>query len=253
MNLRAAALAALRYLVSLTLFVAVWWAAVRLLRLPPFLLAPPDAVLKTLTHEWPTYQAAAAITFGNMAVGAAVGIPLALLVGGVAALSRRLRWVTEPYFGLFQSFPKEALLPLLVVWLGFGNAPKMVSAGLLAFFPMAVITLNSLTDTRDDYLRLMESWKASRLQVFLHCRAPAALPALVAGLKVCLPLALIGAVLGEFLGGNGGLGYLINAAGGAARIDRLFAAVAVLALGGTLIVGAIDAIRLTVLRPFYQR
>lgn len=253
MTLRSAGLLALRYGVSLAVFVAFWWLAVVTLDLPPFLLAPPQAVARTLAAEWPAYAAAAKITFGNMAIGAAIGLPLAVLAGGAAAFSRRVRWVTEPYLGFFQSFPKEALLPLLVVWLGFGNAPKMVSAGMLAFFPMTVIVLNSLTDTRDDYLRLMQTWNASRLQTFLYCRAPAAVPSLVAGLKVCLPLALIGAVLGEFLGGNGGLGYTIAAAGGAARVDRLFAAVVVLAIGGTLLVGAVDILRLTVLRPFYQR
>lgn len=159
----------------------------------------------------------------------------------------------EPYLGLFQSFPRESLLPLFIVWLGFGSGPKILSSALLAFFPMAAITLSSLSDTRDDYIRLMQTWNASRLQTYLFCRAPAAVPAVVGGLKVCLPLALIGAVLGEFLGGNGGLGYLIVSSGSAFRTDRVFGAIAVLAAGGVSIVGLVDVLRISLLRPFYQR
>jgi NitT/TauT family transport system permease protein len=178
---------------------------------------------------------------------------LGFLLGALTAYSRRVRWIVEPYLTVFQSFPREAFFPLLVVWLGFGHFPKIVNAGLLSFFPMAVVTLSGLSDTRDEYIRLLESWNASRLEQFIFCRLPAAVPSLLGGLRVALPLALIGAVLGEFLGGNDGLGYIIISSGSAFRVDRTFAAIVVLAAGGMIIVALVDAIRFLALRRFYQR
>jgi NitT/TauT family transport system permease protein len=130
--------------------------------------------------------------------------------------------------------------------------PKVVNAILLSSLPMAVIMLNSLTDTRDEYLKLMESWRSSRIESFFLCRLPAAVPQIVGGVRVAMPLALIGAVLGEFLGGSGGLGYVIVSSGSAFRVDRIFAAITVLAIGGTLIVASIDLFRFSFLKRFYQ-
>jgi NitT/TauT family transport system permease protein len=243
----------LRYVVSFGLLILAWHAAVAGFQIPPYLLPEPRVVLETLQAEWPSFIQAAQVTFFNMLVGGAAGISLGFLLGALTAYSRKVRWIVEPYLTVFQSFPREAFFPLLVVWLGFGHFPKIVNAGLLSFFPMAVVTLNGLSDTRDDYIRLLESWNASRLEQFIFCRLPAAVPSLLGGLRVALPLALIGAVLGEFLGGNDGLGYIIISSGSAFRVDRTFAAIVVLAAGGMILVALVDAIRFLALRRFYQR
>lgn len=253
MNYSSFALTVFRYGISLALLALLWAVAVYALDIPDYLLPKPYVVMETLFTEWPAFADAALLTFGNMAAGGAIGISLGLLLGCAAAYSQGLRWIVEPYLSIFQSFPRESLLPLFIVWLGFGAGPKILSSALLSFFPMAAITLNSLRDTRDEYVSLMETWNASRIQIYLFCRVPAAIPALVGGLKVCLPLALIGAVLGEFLGGNGGLGYLIMSSGSAFRTDRAFAAIILLAAGGLTIIGGIDAFRFLLLRPFYQK
>lgn len=244
---------AARYVTSLFILVAAWKAAIMVFQFEPYLLPDPMLVLDTLVKEGPFFAKAALYTFRNMLVGGAIGIGLGLLIGGVCAYSRSARWVVEPYLTVFQSFPREALFPLLIVWLGFGQAPKVVNAGLLAFFPMAIVALHSLSDTRDDYIKLLQSWNADRWQEFVFCRLPNAVPALVSGVKVALPLALIGAVLGEFLGGNEGLGYIIISSGSAFRVDRIFAAIMVLAAGGLSAISLVDAVRLSVLQNYYQR
>lgn len=253
MDPRATAQNALRYAVSLAVLVGVWTTVVRGFKIPSYLLPDPAAVFDTLVQGRRYFAAAAVTTFGNAIAGGVIGVALGFAMGALAAYSKRVRYVIEPYLTIFQSFPREALFPLFVVWLGFGAMPKIVNASLLAFFPMAIVALNSLTDTREDYLRLMESWNASRFHTFVFCRIPAALPSLVGGLRVALPLALIGAVLGEFLGGSGGLGYIIVSSGSAFRVDRTFAAIVVLALGGAVLVAALDAVRFTLLRRYYQR
>lgn len=241
-----------RYAVSIGLLFLAWGAATRLLAVPPYLLPDPATVLNTLFVERLMLAQAAKTTLLNALVGGTCGILIGVLVGSIAGLSKSVRWVTEPYLGLAQSFPRESLFPLFVVWLGFGALPKMLSAALLACFPMAVITLDALSSTRSDYLQLMGSWKASRLQAFFHCRLPVAIPALIGGLKVCFPLALIGAVLGEFLGGSNGLGYVIVSSGSAFRIDRIFAAIIVLAGAGTILVGLVELLRMTAARRYYH-
>jgi NitT/TauT family transport system permease protein len=246
------AITGLRYIVSFSLLLLVWHCAVVGFRIPPYLLPDPSDVLRTLNSESQSFLLAARFTFSNMLVGGAIGIVLGFSLGAITAYSRKVRWIVEPYLTVFQSFPREAFFPLLVVWLGFGHMPKIVNAGLLSFFPMAIVTLSGLSDTRDEYIRLMESWNASRAQQFVFCRLPAAVPSLVGGLRVALPLALIGAVLGEFLGGNDGLGYIIISSGSAFRVDRTFAAIVVLAAGGMIFIALVDAIRFTALRRFFQ-
>ena len=240
-----------RYAVSIGLLFLVWLAAGRLLGVPGYLLPDPVDVLQTLFAERMAFARATEVTVGNAIVGGSLGILVGFALGSVSAYSRRIRWLIEPYLGLAQSFPRESLFPLFVVWLGFGALPKMLSSALLACFPMAVISLAALSSTRADYLELMASWKASRLQSFLYCRVPAAVPALIGGLKVCLPLALIGAVLGEFLGGSDGLGYIIVSSGSEFRVDRIFAAIVVLAAVGSTLVGAVELLRVTAARRFY--
>ncbi len=243
----------IRYAVSLAVLLAAWIAVVRLGRLPEFLLPQPSSVLRTLLNERTMFMHATAHTLQNAALGATIGISLGLVAGVCSTLWRPFRWIAEPYLIIGQSFPRESLLPLIVVWMGFGSAPKVVSAALLCFFPMAILTASGLQDTRKDYVELVRSWGASPFQELIHCRLPAAIPALVSALgKVCLPLALIGAVLGEMTGGgNDGLGYIIVTSGAVSRVDRIFGAIVVLGLIGTVMLATITAIQ-TTLRRFNQ-
>ncbi len=255
MNLRASSLgwATLRYAASLALLMLLWVAIGRLAALPLFILPTPASVFQALVAERATFAHATAYTLQNAAVGAVLGVGLGFLTGVLTAVSPKLRWIAEPYLIIFQSFPREALVPLFVVWLGFGWMPKVLSAALLAYFPMAVLTANGLLDTRRDYIDLVRSWGATRFQELLHCRLPALVPALVGGIgKVCLPLALIGAVLGEMTGGgNYGLGYIVITSGAVSRVDRVFGALLILGATGAGVLAAVNALQ-SALRRFNQ-
>jgi NitT/TauT family transport system permease protein len=245
-------LVVVRYVASIVVLVVVWDAVVRIGDLKAYVLPPPWDVLKTLFNEAGVFWAAMVFTVKNMLLGAALGIGLGLIAGALIAIARPVRWIAEPYLLIFQSFPREALIPLFIVWMGFGAGPKIVNSALLSFFPMAVVTLNGLSDTRRDYLELMDSWGATKLQQFAYCRLPAVVPTLIGGLKIAMPLALIGAVLGEFMGGSEGLGYTIVSSGSAFRVDRIFAAI--LCLGGVGISGfaLINGIQALFLQRFNQ-
>jgi ABC-type nitrate/sulfonate/bicarbonate transport system permease component len=240
----------LRYAISISLLITLWTFAAHFL--PGYLLPRPSIVLHTLWHERPSFVSATEYTLTNALSGAAIGISLGILTGLCIAYSKMLRWVVEPYLIIFQSFPRESLFPLLIVWLGFGSATKIVNAALLSFFPIAVMTLNGLLDVREDYLTLIRGWGANRMQEFLWCRLPAVIPTLVSAVKVALPLALIGAVLGEFMGANRGLGYLIISSGSEFRVDRLFGAIVILALIGSATLVGVQFIQSCFLTRFNQ-
>jgi NitT/TauT family transport system permease protein len=253
MSVKHASRVVAQYAGSLILLLAVWKGLIALFHMPAYLLPPPERVFQTLSGETRAFSSAALYTLKNCLIGGAAGILCGMLIGGFVAYSRTLRWIVEPYLIVFQSFPREALFPLFLVWLGFGAATKMVSASLLSFFPVAVLTLNGLLDVRRDYVELIRGWGATRAQEFLYCRLPAVVPTLVSAVKVGLPLALIGSVLGEFIGGNHGLGYIIVSSGSAFRTDRIFAALVFLASIGLLMLVSIQLIERLLLKRFYQR
>jgi NitT/TauT family transport system permease protein len=241
-----------RYVLALVVFVVIWEASVRAFRIQDFVLPAPLEVAKTLANDTSLYIEAAKSTIINAFIGGLIGILLGTVSGFVLAFSRTARWIAEPYLIVFQSFPRESLIPLLVVWMGFGSGPKVVNAALLSFFPMAVLTLNSLLDIRKDYIELITSWGASRGQEFMYCRLPASVISMTGALKITMPLALIGTVLGEFMGGNEGLGHVIMISGSAFRVDRIFGAITCLAAIGLLIFGIVSVVQQVLAKRFSQ-
>src|SRR5262245_4029034 len=159
--------AIVRYLCSITLLFAVWQGAVIAFALPGYLLPSPFQVLVTLSTEFEWFAPHALATIQNAAFGGTLGIGLGFIIGMHIGYSPWLRWIAEPYLVIFQSFPRESLIPLVIVWLGFGDAPKVFNAALLSFFPAAVITVNGVLDVRSDYLELMRSWGASKTEEFV--------------------------------------------------------------------------------------
>lgn len=252
MNAKYISLNLLRYAVSLGVLLLAWQSLISVFGVKPFLLPPPLNVLRTLVSDSDLFLHACTYTFGNMLAGGAIGIGLGLVVGFALAYIPFARWLGEPYLIIFQSFPRESLLPLMVVWLGFGATSKIANAAMLSFFPTAVIVLQALSDTRRDYLLFVESLGATRLQQFLFCRIPNAAPSILGALKIGLPLALIGAVLGEFMGGDRGLGYLILTSGSAFRVDRVFGAIVILSLFGTMLLSFVVLTEKTLGHRFYQ-
>ena len=203
-----------QYMFSITLLGLFWEVMVIGFSIPDYILPPPRQVLVTLVHEVNLFAPAFSYTIMNTLVGGFVGIILGVSLAMFLAYSSVLRWIVEPYLLVFQSFPRESLFPLFLIWLGFGVGPKIMNAFLLSFFPVAVIVLNALINVEESYIKLIRSWYASKTDEFFKCRLPYAIPQIVSAVKVALPLALIGAVLGEFMGGNKGLGYIIISSGG---------------------------------------
>src|SRR5690606_19672776 len=219
-------------LASLLLFLALWEALARALHVRPIMLPLPTQIAAELATDWRWYAGHAWYTLLTT-----VGGFLAAVVGGVltAVLLVGSRWfesVCYPLIVALNSVPKVAVAPLFVIWLGTGAEPKIAIAFLIAVFAIVVDTVHGLKSVPQDVLDLGRVLTGSRRDFCFAVRLPAALPPLVTGMKVAISLALVGAIVGEFVSSQRGLGYVIMSAQGTFDTVRVFAALFVLALMG---------------------
>jgi NitT/TauT family transport system permease protein len=208
----------------------LWTLIVRLGNYPTFILPGPlDVYSKfTLVVRNGLLWRHARITLIEIGGGLALGLSAATLLGYGMAKSRSLERLLAPYIVASQSIPIVALAPLLVIWFGTGRLSKILVCALTIFFPMLVNTIVGVRSVDPDLAALMRSLKATRWQMFAMLEVPSALPILLGGLKVSVTLSVIGAVVGEFVAADRGLGFLINVARG--NFDTPLMFVALLAL-----------------------
>jgi NitT/TauT family transport system permease protein len=171
-------------------------------------------VIRRIGRDWYVLARNASYTVQSVLSGFAaavlVGVPLAFAV----VLSRSVERVTMPFLVMSQTIPKVAIAPILVVWLGFGILPKIAIVFLIAFFPIVVSTVVGLKSVESDMIDLVRSMGARTLKIMLRVRGPTALPQMFAGLKIAICLSVVGAIVGEFVGSDKGLGYLLLTATG---------------------------------------
>jgi NitT/TauT family transport system permease protein len=197
----------------LVFVLALWQLAVTAGQIPPFLVPAPLRVARALVNAFRSGVLAPAIgvTLYETLAGFVLGSGLAIVLGFLIAYSRLCKLGLYPYVVAFQSIPKVAIAPLIVVWFGFGLTSKIVTAALVALFPVLVNTIAGLEAADAGHLELMRAVCATRWQTFLWVRWPACLPYLFAGLEAGLIFSLIGAIVAEFVGSKAGLGtYILN-------------------------------------------
>jgi ABC-type nitrate/sulfonate/bicarbonate transport system permease component len=216
--------------IVLAALVGIWEAWVRAFDTRPYILPAPsavwDAFLETRgtlpEHVWTTLSEAL------LGLGIAAGAGIAIAV--VLALAPFARRVLYPILVVSQTIPMIVLAPLLVIWFGFGMTPKVVVVALFGFFPICVATSDALLSADEDMVGLVKSMGGGRLARMWYVLVPSALPAFFAGLKIAATYAVLGAVVGEWVGAQSGLGIYINRAQRGFSTDRVFVAVAVIAL-----------------------
>ena len=220
----------------------VWEVATRALRIPRFIMPAPSAILgegwewryRFIGHTWVTLYE----TLGGFALSMVVGVPLAVLI----VYSPALRAAIYPLVILAQSVPKIAIAPVLLLILGYGEIPKMVVAFLVAFFPVVVDTATGLAATPPELLDLSRSYRASAFKTFVKVRLPMALPFIFAGAKVAITLSVIGAVVGEFVGSDKGLGYVILSSTSYWKTEVAFSAMILLSLMAIVLFAAVSLV-----------
>jgi NitT/TauT family transport system permease protein len=217
------------------IFLFVWQGSVWLFKLPPYLLPAPDLVISTLVQNASMYLAAALVTLGEALAGLLLGLVAAVLIASLLTLRPTMEEGVMTLAILVKSTPLVAIAPLLTLWFGFGIMPKIMITALVTFFPLLVNLLTGLQRVDRSLIDLFRSWNASRWEIFSNLRAPSSLPFLFAGLKISAPLALIGAVVGEWTGASNGLGRTMWLAYSNLNLPFLFAPILILSLAGMLI------------------
>ena len=216
--------------ISLAGLLIAWQSLIWLKGYPAFILPPPARVWARLLQALAdgTLIRHAAITLGESLSGLALGLTVAAVLGYLLAQSRTVERLLAPYLVASQSVPVVAIAPLLIIWFGSGLTSKVLICALIVFFPVLINIIVGVRSVEQDLRDLMRSLRASRWQTFAHLELPAALPMLLGGLKIGATLSVIGAVVGEFVGADRGLGFLISAARG--QFDTALVFVAVFAL-----------------------
>ena len=222
-------------LTAVVLLLLVWDRAVVWLQVPTYLLPRPADVGTALWAGYVTertYWKHLVTTLYEVVVGYGIGCTIALIAGAIVAESRWIERTLMPIVVAIQSIPKVALAPLLIVWFGFGVSSKMVLVALICFFPVFINSFYGFRSANPDLLRLYKAFGSSRLHVFRQVKLPSAAGSIFAGLQIGVVLALIGAVVGEFVSSKEGLGYLIQSSTLAFDVATMFASVVSLSIIG---------------------
>lgn len=232
---------------GLAVGVGVWWAVTTLGGLPSYLLPPPDAVLARFTGNPGLYADSAAVTLRRALLGGGVGVLAGLCIAVVVVQIPLVRRAVVPYLVAARVVPKLAVAPLLLIYLGTGFTTGVVFVALITFFPMVVNAVAGLDSAPRRYHDLFASVDAGAVSTFVHLRFPYALPAVFAGLKQSVALAVVGAVVAEWVVATDGLGALILFALEDVQTDVMFAATVVLFVEGLLLYGVVAAVERRVL------
>ncbi len=211
---------------ALVIFLLVWEGVVRWRQYPAFILPRPadvGAKLQLMLADGSLWRHTSA-TLVEILAGLLVGLLAAMTLGYALAKSLALERLLGPYIVALQSFPIIAIAPLLVIWIQNALARTVLICALTLFFPALVNTIVGLRGVEPELLALMRSLRATRWQILTRLEAPSAMPVLFGGLKVGTTLAVIGAVIGEFVGADRGLGFLVNLARGLLDTPMLFVA-----------------------------
>ncbi|GAB5376291.1 MAG: ABC transporter permease [Acuticoccus sp.] len=242
---------AVKPLILIALILVGWDLAVRIFQIPAYLIPAPTEVVVQLFTQWPLLLKESIptlyATLGGFALSALVGIPLALFI----ISSRLVESYLYPLLVFSQSVPKVAIAPLFVVWFGFGLLPKVIVAFLLGVFPVVVATVLALKSIDSEMIDLARSMRAGPIKTFLRIRLPHALPGIFGGLKVAITLCVVGAVVGEFVGSNSGIGYLLQIANGNFDLPLMFAGLFILSMMGVILFWLLDLIE-QMLVPWHE-
>jgi NitT/TauT family transport system permease protein len=219
------------WLTTIGLFV-FWELACRLFKIPPFILPAPSLAVAALIEHWSGIWLNASHTFATTLIGFLIavvfGVGLGIAVGASPVLYRAL----NPILIGFNSIPKVAVVPILVLWFGIGTVPAVLTAFLVAFFPISVNVATGIATMEPELADVLRSLGASKLDVLWRVGLPRSLPYFFASLKIAITLAFVGAVISETVASNRGIGYLMVSASSTFRVPLVFAALLVIAAMG---------------------
>jgi NitT/TauT family transport system permease protein len=219
-------------LAGIVTFLLAWQLFVVIYKMPPYLLPTPTAIAASFIDQLPTLLSNGWVTVYEMLVGYGMAVGIAIPLAIAITSSQRFNEFVMPTVLFFQIVPKVAIAPLFLVWFGVGAAPKILVAFLISFFPIVIDTAVGLRSMSAEMGDLARSMGATRMQIFAQFRLPTSLPYLFSGLKVAATLAIAGTVVGEFVGADKGLGYLLLVTNSNMETALMFATIVALTIIG---------------------
>jgi NitT/TauT family transport system permease protein len=239
--------------ITLVLAIGGWEWYVKAYQVSAVILPPPSQIVSALYSGLASglYLKALAVTLQAIVLGFLLSASVAFVLGTLISQIRLLEATIYPYVVALQTLPKIAIAPLILVWVGLGIESKIIIAALVSFFPMLVNTITGLKSASADKLELMHALTASRTKTFFLVKLPEALPYIFAGLQIGIVLAVLGAIVGEFVGAKAGLGYLIIQMNYTMDVAGMFAVLVILGVMGVTLNVFITIVRKRVI--FWQR
>jgi NitT/TauT family transport system permease protein len=226
-------------LAGTAIIILIWHYYVVLMQVPVVVLPTPLQVLRSMIDEARILTEEGWVTALECIYGFALSLVIGIPIAVVMTYSRIANQMFYPLLVASQSIPKVAIAPILLVWFGTGIKSKLAMAFVIAFFPVVVDTATGLRSTSPDLLELARSLQCTRLQTFFKIQLPSALPSIFSGAKIAVTLSVIGAVIGEFIGSNEGLGNLLLTANSQLNSPLVWASLTVLSVLGMLLYGIV--------------
>lgn len=221
------------------LFVTFWEFGLPALGIPQFILPTPSAIVAALLAEYPTLIAELLVTLQEFAIGFGLSVVLGYFLSLVMFFWTAFEHTFYPYVIIYRSIPVITLLPIFIIWFGFGFNSIVAISFLLSFFPMVVNSLSGFKSTDDDVVAMLESFSGSRRQLYWNVYRYSSLPLVFAGIKVSIILAFTGAIVGEFLIGQHGIGFMALHYNNNFEIPEMFAAIFVVSITQLIIFGSV--------------
>ena len=218
-------------LVLLALIV-IWEVWVHLADTPRWMLPAPTDIVQSFRDDWRLLAEHTRVTLTEVLVGFGIALVAGIATGIAIDSSRLIERALYPLLIASQTIPMVVLAPLFLIWFGYGLLPKVLSTALVAYFPLAVNTVDGLKSTDRDLIKLLTSMGSSRWQLFRLAKVPSALPLIFGGARISVAFSVIGAVFGEFVGAKAGLGYLMDRSAPQFETPRVFACIVILAAMG---------------------
>ena len=221
----------------------VWEAYVRIFDVQTWLLPAPSAIGVALVEDAGLLRRHAGVTLSEIIVGFGLALVSGVLLAAAIGISRTLERALYPFIIASQTIPIIVIAPMLLIWVGYGLAPKVIVVALISFFPIVVNMVDGLKSVDRDMVNLMRTLGANRRQIFLKVQVPTSLPYLFSGMRVAIAVSVIGAVIGEWVGSSEGLGYLMLRSKPQFLTERVFASIVILSVMGIGLFGSIGIIQ----------
>ena len=216
----------------IVLLIIIWHYAVRIFEIAVYILPDPFDIPSNLVDNFGIIMNHTKITLYETFLGLALSIVFAVCISVLIVSSEVADKVLMPLMILSQSFPKTAIAPLMVIWFGYDTLPKIIMSFLIGFFPITMNMVMGLRSPSEEMMDLIKSLSATKGQIFMKMRIPASIPYFFNGIKISIPMCLVGAVVGEFVGANKGLGYAILMANNEFNTILVFSCLVVLSIVG---------------------